>query len=131
MTISRVHFEFANRVKNVLVLNNPQEYLGPRYEEVLNFWMNLDELSEEQLIVVKERDEAFYNENYSEWSKARDLADDASEEVVHADYVYYAICAAWDDIYSAAGWATLELIGMHLILEQQPLTFLPMFLEVL
>ena len=112
MTISRVHFEFANRVKNVLVLNNPQEYLGPRYEEVLNFWMNLDELSEEQLIVVKERDEAFYNENYSEWCKERDLAWEVSEKVVGWNYVSNAGLAALlvTKTY-AAYWATLEIIG--------------------
>ena len=130
-TISKIHQNFSERLNNPRVLTNPEEFLGRNYKEVLNFWMILDELSEGQLRVVKERYGAFYYENYSEWSKARDLADDASEEVVHADYVYYAICAAWNITNSAARWATLELIGMHLILEQQFLTFFEMILEVL
>jgi hypothetical protein len=94
----------------------------------------LDELSEEQLRVVKERDWVFFYENFSEWNKAIDLAIDASKKVIGEDYADYALWAAWDVTKSeAARWATLELIAMHKILEdhQKPLTFFQMFLEVL
>jgi hypothetical protein len=123
--ISKIHKHFSELLKNPGVLTNPEEFLGENYESVLNFWLILDELSEEQWRVVKKRYEAFYDEKYYEWRKAINLAVDTSIEVVGVDYAYE---AGW-----AAYYATHELIGMHKILEvhQKPLTFFPMFLEVL
>ncbi len=131
--ISKTHKRFSERLRNPRVLEFPEEFLGENFEAVLNFWLILDELSEEQINVVKERYDAFHNDNYSEWDEARELATDASIEVVGWGYVYYAGCADYDVTYSsAAEYATSELIAMHLILEQkQPLTFFQMFLEVL
>ncbi len=113
-TISKSHQRFSERLRNPRVLTNPEEFLGPNYKEVLNFWMILDELSKEQLRVVKERDEALYRENTSQWYKARDLANEASEKVVGMDYAHYAGCAAWDFTYKKSWvtyWATKEIIG--------------------
>ena len=133
-TISKTHKSFSKRLNNPRVLENPEEFLGPNFEEVLNFWMILDELSEEQSKVVKDLHAALCNENPSEWRKATDLAWEASKKVVGMDYAYYAGCAAL--IVTNSNWAayiaTKELIGMHLILEQQkPLTIFQMILEVL
>jgi hypothetical protein len=137
-TISKIHKHFSELLKNPRVLEFPEEFLGENYEAVLNFWLFLDELSEEQWRVVKKRYRAFYDENYSEWNKAVNLAIDASKEVVGGEYANYAFWAAWDvtkDVTKseAACLATRELIGMHKILEvhQKPLTFFQMFLEVL
>ena len=131
-TISKTHQLFSGRLNVPRVLENPEEFLGPNYKEVLNFWLILDELSEEQWRVVKERDVALYRENTSQWYKTRDLAVVTSEEVVGWRYSYVSGRSVYDDTKSeAAGWATRELIGMHLILEQQSLTFFEMFLEVL
>jgi hypothetical protein len=132
--ISKIHKRFSESLNNPRVLTNPEEFLGENYESVLNFWLSLDELSEEQIKVVEERYNAFYDENHSEWGKARDLAYAASEEVVGLLYAYE---AGWAAYYATNSWAshraTLELIGMHKILEdqQRPLTLFPMFLEVL
>ena len=94
------------------VLTNPEKYLGPRYIEVLDFWLKIENLTQEQLRVIKERDEAFYNENYAEWYKARALVIAASRKVVGWKYADYAGCAAWNVANSgAADKATLELIG--------------------
>jgi hypothetical protein len=123
--ISKIHKLFSERVRSPRVLEFPEEFLGENYEAVLNFWLFLDDLSEEQLRVVKERYWAFRNGNYSEWLKATDLAIVASEGVVTWEYAYNSGCAA--------RYATRELIAMYKILEdhQQLLTFFPMFLEVL
>jgi hypothetical protein len=131
--ISKTHKHFSGRVRKPRVLENPEEFLGENYESVLNFWLILDDLSEEQWRVVNECFDAFFDENHSEWDESTDLANDASIEVVGWEYVYYAGCAAYAVTNSeAAGYATRELIAMHLILEQkQPLTFFSMFLEVL
>jgi len=55
MKISKAHKRFSERLENPRVLTNPEEFLGPNYKAVLNFWMILDELSEDQWIVIKER----------------------------------------------------------------------------
>jgi hypothetical protein len=133
-TISKTHKRFSERLKDPRVLTNPEEFLGPNFEAVLNFWLILDELYEEQLRIVKKRDFVFFKENRSEWRKAINLACDASGEVVGEDYAYHVGWAAWDVTKSnVAGCATSELIGMHKILEdhQQPLIFFSMFLKVL
>ncbi len=132
--ISKTHKRFSERLRNPRVLTNPEEFLGPNFETVLNFWLILDELSEEQWRVVNERYWTFFDGNSSEGDKATDLAWGTSEEVVGWYYAYHECWAAWTVTNSrAAHWATSELIAMHKILEdhQKPLTFFPMFLEVL
>jgi hypothetical protein len=130
--ISKIHQAFSMRLNNPRVLENPEEFLGPNFESVLNFWLILDDLSEEQWRVVEERYDNFYDENRSEWIKATDLTWEASKEVVGEDYAYHAGWAAWDVTDSGpVDSATRELIGIHKILEyhQQPLTFFQMFLD--
>ena len=132
-TISNSHKRFSERLRNFRVLENPKEFLGENFEAVLNFWLILDDLSEEQWRVIDERYWAFYNENFSEWRKAKDLAWDTSFEVVGADYVDEAEEATYDVTESSvADLATLELIGLHKILEdhQKTLTFFSMFLNL-
>jgi len=132
--ISKTHKRFSEYLETPRVLTNPEEFLGPNFEVVLNFWLILDGLSKDQWRVVKERYEAFLDESDLEWKKAANLAWDTSYEVVGWRYACNAGWAAYDVTNSeAAGWATRELIGMHKILEarQKPLTFFQMFLEVL
>ena len=132
--ISKTHQRFSDRLRNPRVLTNPEDFLGENYEAVLNFWLILDELSKEKLKVVKERYSTLFYENRSEWRKARDLAWETAKEVLGECYAYNACWAAFGVTYSRATYhATLELIGMHKILEdhQQPLTFFQMFLEAL
>ena len=131
-TISKTHKRYSEYLNNSRVPTNPEDFLGPNYEEVLKFWFIIDELSEGQLEEVQNRYEAFLNENRSEWRKAVDLTIEASEKVVGSHYANEAGNAVWGVTMSdAAYWATRELIGMHLILDKQPLTFFEMFLEVL
>ncbi len=133
-TISKIHKLFSERLRNTRVLENPEEFLGENFEAVLNFWLFLDDLSEEQLRIVKKRDFVFFKENRSEWRKATNLAIAASEEVVGLGYAYEACWVAWVATNSSAAyWTTRELIGMHKIHEdhQKPLTVFQMFLEVL
>ena len=130
--ISKIHQLFSEYLKNSRVLENPEEFLGENYEAVLNFWLILDDLSREQLKKVEKLYFAFFNENRSEWTKARDLDCNASAEVVDVKYSDKASWAACDDTNYAASLATREPIAMHKILEdhQQPLTFFPMFLKI-
>jgi hypothetical protein len=109
---SKILQEYSNLLNNPEVLTNPQKYLGPRYNEVLEFWNKIENLTQEQLRVVKERNHTFWNENRSEWNRAANLAYAASKKVVGEDYVYIASWAAWEVADSwVAGCATRELIG--------------------
>ncbi len=125
MKISKTHQRFAYQLNNQRALSHPDEFLGPNWRDVLNFWLYLDTLSTEQLEMA----------NFSYW--ALDMKDRQ-----------YAVNLAWDaacgvtsrsstDRGFAAtpsfsdGNATLELICSHKILEQgKPLTFVPMFLDL-
>ncbi len=132
--ISKIHKHFSELLKNPRVLTNPEEFLGENFESVLNFWLILDDLSEEQWRVFNKRYWAFYDENYSGWCKARDLAIDTSTEVIGW---YYADLAGTSSKTITGSYVfnrvTRELIAMYKILEdhQKSLTFFPMFLEVL
>ena len=37
------------------IFQNPKKFLGPNWEQVLKFWLMLDELSEEQWRIIKTR----------------------------------------------------------------------------
>ena len=132
MNISKTHERFSERLQDPRVLSNPEEFLGPNYEAVLNFWLILDELSRDQWRTIESSFENFYHNSESEWDKASDEAIIASEETIERDFADNAVDAAWDVYGYTAGWATRELIGMHKFFEQQkPLSFFQMFLEVL
>jgi hypothetical protein len=98
------------------VLSNPGKYLGPNWEKVLDFWLYLDTLSDEQLRIVGER---YYALDMRERSIARDKAThNARITTIYADN-------AVDSVYHnniAAMYATLELIGRV----EKPV-FVPMF----
>ena len=135
MNISKSHQIFSELLKNPRVLSNPQEFLGPNYETVLNFWLILDELTKDQWRTIWSRYWDFYDLQLSEWRKAADESIEASDETIERDFAdnaVDAVDAAWDVYGYTAGWATRELIGMHKFFEQQkPLSFFQMFLEVL
>ena len=133
MKISKSHKRFSERLSEPRVLTNPEEFLGPNYKAVLNFWSILDDLTKDQWETIKGRYLDFYDKQYSEWDKTTDEAIKASYETIGRYFTDNAALAAWNDYYSyAALHATRELIGIHLLLDQQkPLTFFQMFLEVL
>ena len=134
MNISKAHKRFSELLNNSEVLTNPEEFLGPNFEAVLNFWMILDGLSEDQWETIEGRYWNFRDNQESEWLKAADEAIEASKETIGREFAIDAAFAAWDvyEYCDAARRATRELIGMHKILEQEkPLPFFNMFLEVL
>jgi hypothetical protein len=57
MQYSKSHQKFAECLP-VRALAEPQEFLGPNYEAVLNFWWFLDTITEEQEEVVRDRYDA-------------------------------------------------------------------------
>ena len=124
MTISNSHQRFAYWLGNPDAIEHPENYLGPNWETVINFWKWVDKLSEAQLKVAIDRCVEAYGNSYEEWITARDTARTSSKDVVGVKVSY----AAWRGPSYAKRYATLELIAMHDILNQgKTLYFIPMF----
>ena len=136
MNYSKAHQKFSTKLQNPEALTNPQDFLGPNYETVLNFWWTMDSLTETQWNEVARRYRALD-------SAAGDAASSASRAASRAAAGYaawYAGDAAWSAAYDAAwsaawaaawyaaGDATYELIGMHTLLNDgENLLFVPIF----
>ncbi len=124
MKISKIHQRFANRLGNQRALSHPEEFLGPNWKEVLNFWIYLDTLSEEKLRLSRS---SYDNLNPEYCDPACLLARNAALNTVR---VFIFNCAFLADPDSGSGNATLELIGAHKILEQgKSLKIVPLFLD--
>jgi hypothetical protein len=124
MKISKTHKRFAYILDEQRVLSHPEEFLGPNWKVVLNFWLYLDTLSPVQFAIVWD----FYYSLNSEHGVAPNLAWDVADETVGEAISTYAFGAPNLHIY---GYATLELIGAHKILEQgKPLTFTSLLLDL-
>jgi hypothetical protein len=125
MTYSKIHKRFSERLNQPAALTNPEKYLGPNWEDVLNFWIYLDTLSAEE---KEEMDNHYWDLDDNVRLFAIDDARNAAEEVVGLDF-RYAACLAAHDVTRVIvfGYATYELIGHHKLLEQdKTLTFLPL-----
>ena len=137
MNYSKAHQKFSNRLQNQEALTNLQDFLGPNYETVLNFWWFLDSLTKDNWKEVASR---HYALDYAARHAAGDAAGyaagyAASNAIVNAaGYAagvaagYAAGDAAWDAAWDAAAYATYELIGMHTLLNDgKDLLFVPLF----
>jgi hypothetical protein len=129
---STTHHRYAGNMANDEVLSHPEDFLGPNYKAVLNFWMFLDSLSVEQWKEVERRD------GDMEVHIVEDASEDAADSVrkmlpdfligqnknSRFDLFYGSNIGAPDTAWDA----TLELIGMNNLLEEgKSLTFVPLF----
>jgi hypothetical protein len=126
MTISKTHQKFARLTNNQRALSHPEEFLGPNWKDVLNFWFFIDTLSEEQIRYAERR---FWNLDVADRISARNLAFDAATDTImchsDADEAFMATPG------HAVGNATRELIGAHKILEQgKELKIIQLFLDL-
>jgi hypothetical protein len=128
MKISQIHGKFSLELNNPKALTNPEDFLGPNWEDVINFWFYIETLSRDERGRIANSYWALDSaEWFSAWRSASVLADGVVGEKVRDA----ACCAA----YFADGWqifrdATLELIAHHKLLEQdKALVFLPLCLK--
>jgi hypothetical protein len=122
MTYSKTHKRFSERLNQPDALTDPENYLGPNWEDVLNFWIYVDGLSNLEKREIVER---YYSLDYNERDSASIAA---AKEVIGVEFRCEAFDAAWDITgWGAFGFATCELIAHHKLLEQnKTLTFLPL-----
>jgi hypothetical protein len=125
MKISETHQLFALWLNNQRALSHPDEFLGPNWKDVLNFWLYLDTLSDEQLNMSRTR---FCNLDVVDRVSSWKLAWDISCGVVGGLYINILFPSSTN---THAGGATRELIGAHKILKRgKSLMFVPMFLNL-
>jgi hypothetical protein len=120
MKISKIHQRFSDLLKEPRALTNPEDFLGPNWEDVINFWLYVDGLSYAEKQKMGER---FWALDGDVITAATASAVGAAEEVVD----YGVSGATWDAPGSVFAYATYELIGYHKIIEQgKSPTFLPL-----
>jgi hypothetical protein len=124
MKISKTHQRFADRLNDQRALDYPEEFLGPNWREVLNFWLYLDDLSTEQLDIFRD---LYWKLEVSDKDFSCFFAYNAACGVASMLIANQADMAAPG---SACAVATLELIGAHKILEQgKELKIIQLFLD--
>jgi hypothetical protein len=124
MKISKPHQNFADRLNNQRALSHPEEFLGPNWKELLNFWLYYETLSFEQLVIARRR---YLSLDRSHIASMFDSAESAAINTTNEIISHHAYMSA---PIGAVG-TTWELIGVHKILEQDiPLTFVPLFLNL-
>jgi hypothetical protein len=137
MNYSKAHQNLSTELQNPEALTNPQDFLGPNYETVLNFWWTIDSLTETQWKEVARRYDALDSAARdaavsAAWSAARDAAWSAAWYASRAAAVSASRAAAGyasrAAAVSAAWYATYELMGMHTLLNDgENLLFVPLF----
>ena len=124
MNYSKFHKKFSTELQNPEALTNPQDFLGPNYETVLNFWWTIDSLTETQWNEVARRYSALD-------PAARDTARDAAGSAARSSAGYAAWYGASYGASYAARDATWELMGMHTLLNDgKSLLFVPLFNDI-
>jgi hypothetical protein len=128
MKISKAHQEFSDYLKEPKALTNPEDYLGPNWEDVINFWLYVDTLS--------------WDEKKAMGDKYWDLDFGSREYAWNAAWSSAGGCAGWDVLNASYattfgvtsrivfGRAIVELIASHKLLEQgKTLVALPLCLK--
>jgi hypothetical protein len=124
MKISKTHRRFSKELEDPKILTNPEDFLGPNWEDVINFWLHLDGLSWSKKLKMNN---SFLALEDNVRMSARVASLGAAKEVVGEDVRYAAHCV---NCLSIFGYATLELIAQHKLLEQgKTLTALPLCLN--
>ena len=125
---STTHKKYAEIMSNENILTQPEDFLGPNYQTVLNFWTFLDGLSEEQWKEVRKGDIDLAGDVvFSAYEAANNSVEKISPYFLTGINSAYALFG-WSGAASSAWDATCELIGMNSLLDEgKSLTFVPLF----
>jgi hypothetical protein len=133
---SPIHIKISKTYPDVL--EEPEKYLGPNYETILNFWWFVDGLNCEQARILgtayretiyEIRSQSYKHINEHVETKEYQFADDIWNNVIGAcedkDFSLY------DEFEFLMGWITLELMVMHELLDKGlPLLFVQMLKDL-
>lgn len=133
MNYSKTHQRFSTYLKVPESLERPEDFLGPNYAAVLNFWSWTDTHTARQSNEVALRWQTYCDSRQLCSVVAEDASYAVDPKAAHAAWEATWLGAWRDgsamlDAARAITWATQELIGMHILLEQgNQLVFVPMF----
>jgi len=117
MNYSKIHQRFQRKFPNENILTSPEQFLGPNYETVLNYWWYLDSLPRYYTFdsnCYADKPVGYGNFIMGQASIITHFQADAwsSTSDISKEYLY--------------GWVTVELICMHRILDEgKSLFYLP------
>jgi hypothetical protein len=127
LKISRTHKKFVEKIKKIKALTNPEDFLGPNWEDVINFWLYLDTLS------IKEKNKMDKSYWALEWNvrySAEGYTSDVAFEFIDEKVINACVGTFSENCWSVFRCATFELMGLHKLLEQgKSPTFLPLCLK--
>jgi hypothetical protein len=114
MIYSKIHKYFAKQLNNTKqlktpkALSNPEDFLGPNFQSILDLWMYIDTLSVEQR---EEHEKRYWALHDDVRDSSENIASYAAEEIVGKDVMR----VIWVATYNLTKcfvfyWATLELI---------------------
>ncbi len=127
MKISKIHRRFSEELKEPKALTNPKDFLGPNWEDVINFWLYIDGLSYDEKCEMNTR---YYALEDDVRGLAFDISQAAAEEVVGDEVRNAAWMSAYEVTFTVFADATVELISHHKLLEQnKTLVALPLCLK--
>ena len=126
MSYSKAHQRFSTNIRHSVALTAPQDFLGPNYKTLLDFWWFIESLTVDKLEAVSDR---YFEIELLTRESAYHRASDAANIIT--EYAGYAAncthncgksnCAIGLDV-------TYELIAMHNILDKgEFLMFIPLF----
>lgn len=141
MNYSKIHSHIAeyDAIDREEILNKPENYFGPNYQTVLNFWWFVESLQEEHLKKITE----LYDKEFelSGWEGESRVLNN-TEQRIGQDFLSSAIGdSIWEEIpdldndirirhsrHGAIFHATCELIAMDIIFKRgESLVYVPMF----
>ena len=112
--ISRSHKRISEREYEDAILTYPQDYFGPNYRDLLNFWVYYETLSDYQLGEVWKK---IWEMDTDTWGQARALLRKLSDQ---SDWFKVSL--------GSMSAVEMEICFAHIILEQgESLVFLPLY----
>ena len=130
MNYSKAHQRFSEYLKVPESLERPEDYLGPNYASVLNFWWYLETLTREQLLELEGKyklKNKQYNDRYNALVEYVELflGWRSGHHVTQASRSHVrGIIGQFPNIPAPV---TLELMAMHTILDRgEDLIFIPL-----
>jgi hypothetical protein len=136
MKISKTHQRFSNLIEDPKALTNPEDYLGPNWKDVINFWLYIDILSEEEMDKMNNR---YWSLDEDMLESSRYVSFHVFKEVMVREVIerYNNLNNTWRAAFhvtnkrSGFAHATRELIAHHKLLEQnKTLVALPICLNL-
>lgn len=125
MKISKTHHQlnqYLGRAQSIVKLPN---LLGPNYKTILNFWIVLDTLTQEQWSEINTKYQSLPDDTWNDaWAISRVTA---NRIIGYEPLIYNAVGAAMSDS-PTSGLATWELMCSHVLLEKgKSLVAVPLF----